>query len=723
MGGMSTPLAGGQSQPGASDDQLYGLLQFSCSLPMPGLSNSESSVLSRAVTVGDVRERQRGLRYWLIPPGGGFEMYNLTRMFKYRKENKPPEHSWLHELSRHSAIRLRDYSARRADRPLPAGFPAALDWHCPEHADSERGGGEPWTHYLRVQRARDDVSQRFTTEIDCNDFLIRVAGQVADTPAVEPGSLAELQLFFCEFLAQRRGAIFASHVSERIYNIWLPPGVVTLDDAQRPGQHWSFAILPVVTVIRRPYRTDWRYALSVTIFFVPWWSAAAEALTEACQPRLICPQEIFDVVTSTSGNSTYLRDSGGLRWRLADKSPLRCYLRQVTADDRRDACYGYDHWDDAEHQGQTLRHWIELLFLTVAELPREWEERADDRLAEPQPFDDQIVPDEVLRCLRVNGLWSTMLVSDSFAACTDSSTVADGRWWPQGMRPAPDRIGDLTSGMPSALSEIFTMFADRNHGFPPSPDDRIDGVAFAGRNYLTWRIPTESVIVTAYSLADDAFPWFSSLYQVGWFAYMAVGVTCAWQTMYSLTHETDRLRDVAELSELGHNRIMDLEDVYEFDVAWPAYASFYRRLRSLLGVDQEYAEIKERLELLFRFAQVEQRTREEHLRDEEIAIAAKEQRLALSHSHRVESAAAIVGGSLLLISLAGVLATYTPNVHSYFHQARIAAAVIFVLGAAWVLRLIRQIRKIKKGRDEARLELERLGRSLGSGSGSGRDGS
>ena len=471
-------------------------------------------------------------------------------------------------------------------------------------------------------------------------------------------------------------------------------------------------------MVRRPYRTDWRYALSITIFFVPWWSADQQEFPQAGPPRSICPQEIFDVITSTSGNSTYLRDSGNLRWLLSGWSPLSRYLRHITEDDRRDFSHRYARPDAGGHS-QTLRHWIELLFLTVAELPREWEEREDDRLAEQQGSDDRILPDEVLRCLRVNGLWSAMLLSDSFPVCTDSSTVADGRWWPHGMRPVPERIGDLTMGMPAALREIFTSFADRNRGFPPGPDDRIDGVAFGGRNYLTWRIPAEKVIVTAYGLGDDAFPWFSSLYQVGWFAYMAVGVTCAWQTMYSLTHDTDRLRDVAELSELGHNRIMDLEDVYEFDVAWPAYASFYRRVRKLLGVDQEYAEIKERLDLLFRFAQVEQRTKEERLRDEEIAIGGEEQRLALSHSRRVESAAGIVGGSLLLISLVSVVVTVAPHVHRYIEVASSLALAIIVVGISWLAWLVSRIRKTDKQREAARAELERLARSLGSGSGRG----
>jgi hypothetical protein len=675
---------------------------------MPALSDSDGSVASRAVTVGDVRERRRNLQAWLLPPTGEFQLHGLTDIFKGRTVRPP--HTWLIDLSRHAAVQLHDYSPRNKYGPPPKGFPEALDWHRPDDVVIT-----PWIHYLRAQRARDDSSQRFTSETDCNDFLIRPPALADSGPELERGSLWELQLFFCQFLAQRRGAIFASHVSERIYNIWLPPGIITLDqDSDSSGRDSCFAVLPMVTAVRRPYRIDWRYALSVTILLVPWWPADSNGSAGERKPRSMCPTEIVDVITSTSGNSTYLRDSGDLRWSHRESSPLLTYLRQVTRDERRDFCSRYASPGRPGWGSQTLRHWIELLLLTVAELPIGREEREDDRLLEQQRADDRILPDEVLRCLRVNGIWSAMLVSDSFAACTESSRLADDRWWPDQALPSPNRVDSLTAGMPPLLATVFDLFAARNRGFPPTPDDRLDSLSTGGRSYTTWRIPAENVLITAYSLADDDFPSFSSLYQVGWFAYMAVGVTCAWQTMYSLTHDTDRLRDVAELSRLGHNRIMDLEDVYEFDVAWPAYAQFYRRIRNLLGVDQEYAEIKERLDLLFRFAQVEQRTREERLRNEEIEIGDEEQRLSLTRSHTVENVAAVVGAIILLVSIANVLvdAYKFREVQAWLAYLIISAVVITGLVSFSWLRL--RIRKIDREREKARAALARLAHAPGS---------
>jgi hypothetical protein len=225
-------------------------------------------------------------------------------------------------------------------------------------------------------------------------------------------------------------------------------------------------------------------------------------------------------------------------------------------------------------------------------------------------------------------------------------------------------------------------------------------------------MPDENIMITAYSLAHDKFPSFSSLYQVGWFAYMAVGVTCAWQTMYSLTHDTDRLRDVAELSRLGHDRILDLEDVYEFDVAWPAYAQFYRRVRKLLGVDREYTEIKERIEILFRFAQAEQRAREERIRKEEIRLGDEEQRLALSRSHAVEGGAAVVGAFLLLVSLANVVVDAFRNVSAgYFLAALVGSGVIAAVGVIGFFALRTRVRRIDKKREQARAALARVANS------------
>jgi len=685
---------------------MHGLLQFTCGLPTPDLSNHRVSAVSRAVTVGDVWERRRNLRSWLLPPGNDFQLHGLTDLFGGC--TVLPPHTWLQQLSRHAAIELRDYSSRRPGEPPPAGFPEALDWHQP------RGDGTaPWTHFLRVQRARDD-SNRFTAETDCNDYLIRWPTLPAAKPDVEAGSLWELQLFFCEFLAQRRGAIFASHVSERIYSIWLPPGVISLDDGDpQRDEDACFAVLPVVNVVRRPYGLDWRYAMSVTALFVPWRPADRGKQPAPREPRSMRPQEIVDLIASTGGNSTYLRDSGGLRWTLSEDSPLCAYLKNVTSDQRRDFCRQYGGPDKSRTwPSQTLRHWIELLLMTVAEVPKGQDEREDDRLLpEQQQADDRILSDEVLRCLRVNGIWSAVLLTDSFSFCTGTSRLADDRWWPGQMNPFPDTIDAMSTGIPDDLKAVFDPLARRDRGFLPAPDDRIDVLSTGGKAHITWRIPRENIMITAYSRSADDFPSFSSLYLVGWFVYMAVGVTCAWQTMYSLTHDTDRLRDVAELSQLGHDRIMDLEDVYEFDVAWPAYAQFYRHVRELLGVDREYAEIKERLDLLFRFAQVEQRTKEDRLRDEEIRLGTEEQRLSLTRSHTVEYVAAVIAFLVLLVTVLTLLIDVYKAHFIHVNVVVISFASAVAAGVVGFIWLALRIRKIDNDRETARLALARLARS------------
>jgi hypothetical protein len=304
-------------------EPLYGLLQFTCGLPAPDLSNHDGSAASRAVTVGDVWERRRSLRSWLLPPGSNNELHGLTDLFA--DGAVLPPHTWLQQFSRHAAVQLRDYSGRGRGEALPAGFPGAIDWHQPA------GNAEvPWTHFLRVQRARDDA-KRYTAETDCNDYLISDQSQQAFDPGVEPGSLWELQLFFCELLAQRRGAIFASHVSERIYSIWLPPGVMTLDHGgPEQDRDVCFAVLPFVNVVRRPYRIDWRYAMSLTILFVPWRPADQGKQAAVTEPRPMAAKEIFDIISSTGGNTTSLRvgpalGSGGgvTAVRLSQKSDQR----------------------------------------------------------------------------------------------------------------------------------------------------------------------------------------------------------------------------------------------------------------------------------------------------------------------------------------------------------------------------------------------------------------
>ena len=658
------------------------------------------------------------LSSWLLPQKGDFQFHCLTDILP--RKRALPAHSWLLDLSRHTARDLPKFSPRGPGDPLPAGFPGALDWNRPTD-----GGNAPWTHYLRVQRARDDSSHTLTDQTDCNDYLIRDADIAMSEPVV-PGSLWELQLFFCEFFAQRRGAIFASHVSERIYSIWLPPGVITLSEqdkhqGSKAERRW-FAVLPVVTVVRRPYRTDWRYAMSLSTLFVPLWPDGNAGPLGPNSARPMSAGEVVDVVSSTSGNSTYMHTSAAIECDLEDNTPLHGYLSEIIDDNRRDFSTRYTgpnfrtgHVETRDrprrNEPKTLRGWIELLLLTAAELPRRADERVDDRiLLEYQQADDRILPDEVLRCLRVNGFWSVLLLTDSMERCSPASNIAHDRWWPVPTQ-APGSLDDLSRGVPPSVVNLFELFAGGSRSFPPTPEDRVDVLSTGGRAHMTWRIPSQHTIVTIYRRDEDEFPSFSSLNLAGWFAYMAVGVTCAWQTMYSLTHDTDKLADVAELSQLGHDRIMDLEDVYDLDVAWPAYEDFYRCLRGLLGVERQYQSIKERLDLLFTFAQAEQRTRDDRSNNAEIRLRAEEQQLAASRVHVIETAAALVGACILLVSVLILLVTLDGSQLSDKSLAWWFFGAFVVVGVLVGFRLWSRVRRLDAELRALIMSLARLAKS------------
>src|SRR5262249_1759955 len=101
LAGEAVSRLGGERR-SAGEEQLNGLLQFACGLPTPNLSEPDVSPVSRAVTVGDVLERRRSLRSWLLPPGNDFQLHGLTDIFA--DHAALPPHTWLLQLSRHSAV-------------------------------------------------------------------------------------------------------------------------------------------------------------------------------------------------------------------------------------------------------------------------------------------------------------------------------------------------------------------------------------------------------------------------------------------------------------------------------------------------------------------------------------------------------------------------------------------------------------------------------------------
>src|SRR5215475_14951366 len=126
-------MTGNAARNQLTNDGIYGLLQFNCGLPTPSIPDRDAFVGPRAIRVGDVRERRRSLRSWLVPPSGRFRLEGITSADLGLRPNVP-EHTWLIELSRHAALELPVRSVGQRAGKLPS----ALDWRDPPNAPARQ---------------------------------------------------------------------------------------------------------------------------------------------------------------------------------------------------------------------------------------------------------------------------------------------------------------------------------------------------------------------------------------------------------------------------------------------------------------------------------------------------------------------------------------------------------------------------------------------------------
>jgi hypothetical protein len=157
--------------------------------------------------------------------------FGLSKLYDPDRQLKEPGHTLLPSLSRHRVIDvLPDYFN---ETHAKEEFPRVLDWQ-------ERTPEDPtWNAFLRVQVARD----RNTTDdraTDTNDWLVTAKQHCGLGDSGDGGGsakinmvrcqvcdrqhyLGELRRFYAFLFTQRRQATFASNVTDRAYNVWLPP--------------------------------------------------------------------------------------------------------------------------------------------------------------------------------------------------------------------------------------------------------------------------------------------------------------------------------------------------------------------------------------------------------------------------------------------------------------------------------------------------------------------
>jgi hypothetical protein len=571
----------------------FGIVQVSCGLHVGkfrhGIGRERFTELSKA----DVRAIRDGLRSAFSPN----EQFSLEGLGAGPESSRLP-HTWLGEWSRHQPVGMPAiFFPSDSDSP---GFPDALDWpgRKPEPTTAST--------YVRFQRVLEEPS--FS---DHNDRIVTYKSAQGDmTHAAAPCD--QLRNFFAWLFAQRRSSIYASNLSERIYHIWLPGGLLSTA-SRSPNKVGPLVILPLVTMVRRPTQLAWRHTIGITVIFVPVHCEKDGRLT----PRpLICDgsREVEFLTRSLEGGSTGIRPSGKTLLYLED-CPFKEYVTALMDIGRHPSVIRGMRQMIGSWQA-TPRQWIELCSTLAADGVGKWDATAS--------LHKRRLSDAVLRSLRQTAIWSVAVTGQGLDRLEDR----DGRLWPvpgnhrgkvpisrrkrigrRSSSPLPDYSAHWLADFPAWARSILEMLS--SPGALPGRSDRVDDVFCIDIDIMTWRVPRRRCLLTMMGISNEHFPRSSLLYNFGWLGHMVIAAASATETMLELGREIALPLPVAQLADTAYQFTLELEEMYDLDSTWLIFTRFFRNIRKSLGIDEQYERVRERVDLLARHAEVTERIRTE----------------------------------------------------------------------------------------------------------------
>jgi hypothetical protein len=543
----------------------HGLLQVSCALLLERNESSgrfESNQITHTTKL--IGKRVEGLTEWFAPQPGPYQLVALAK--EPGASTAGQASGWLDPMSRHGSYDMARYKGYEGANPgvtIPALFAGAREL-------TYSGKPKPRPR-IPVQRSEDKKQKpQYTRVLDYNDFLVKIS----DSDSSVPKSLVDAQRFLAFLYALRRSVIFASSLRERIYNIWLPPAILTPSCEQDTG-FGKIAIFPLVGLTRRPNSQAWRYVFTFSLVIAPISSDESGA-------RKISDAELGAIVGCLDGPSMNpIRRQYDIPRYQMDSRAWNRYASHLLG--QAPVCE-LPHASTA--RDGTLRNWIELLFFAVARRQLvqpagrgKWKDAHDKQLA-----------DEVLRSIRTTSCWSVLL--DAPQRMRPASSVARS--------PSDTESWSPRSGLKGLMKCFDHLSIANGRWFRPSDEDRVDHGRVGERTWMAWAHPVRRCVVTFHFSRAENFPLRSRLNLFAVFGHMIGGLMTAREILVKLGHDFELHRESQEAAELRRKYVIELEEIFDLDIAWTLYRKMYQRLRNLRGLDEMYRNVRERTDVLGR---------------------------------------------------------------------------------------------------------------------------
>jgi hypothetical protein len=317
----------------------------------------------------------------------------------------------------------------------------------------------------------------------------------------------------------------------------------------------------------------------------------------------------------------------------------------------------------------TLRQWVELLVTAsgergVAVGERPWQSSRE-------------LADTVLSALRINSAWLVSVLHDAIPPVAEWWQHPDGFWGP-GTSEIPVKLTTLLDNLMLQLRPAKRKLSSGSRQFPIEIFSRIDSAQSmeGSASALIWHIPGRRGIVSAYSRSSESFPGRSSLNLFGALGHIVIGASCAMDMMNALPREAVMQPDTRKRAHGAHELLVELEDIFDLDLAYDPYRIMWRRLLTAFGLDAHYRMVLERVELLSRYAEVEER---------EQAVRERDRRRDFETT--VTLGAAVLGVGVLILSDAALFAA-SNRAHEWIVVLTVIVTILVVAGFSVLYRRI-----------------------------------
>lgn len=649
-------------------------------------------------TPSEVAHRRKQLARWFAPDTGPtkFALQPLYALLDTPPHETTAPASSLRSLSRHGSyvpgrckhsmpqipaiFRITDRVAGTEDQ---TGEADATD--TPADALPEIGTGGPAR--MVAQRPLGMTTSAHVEHLDHNDYLVVRTLNCPPGCSEEPlvASLDEARTFLALLYSLRRSTTFTERLAERMYHVWLPPLLLEPDSAGTDLGAW--AMFPFVGLTRQTNSQNWRSTFTFNVVLAP-----AEIAT-TLSPRSARGKEIAAIVSSLDGPVANPWQGPCTAVDFTDRAGCAApYLASIL--DVAPACDPQPLWNRTG--GNPLREWMEIHFFAVSRRQRSnvqdppSRERLD--LANLQGNEARnangLIADEVVRSLRTTSCWSIVTSDPKMDPTIREHTRKhaprdDGAWTDVA---AYERLGALFT----ALSK--TSRATR--GFFPSVDDRVDQGRIGEVTSMTWVPPWKRCVVRTTATRAENFPkhsWLNGL--VSW-GFMTAGLMTAREIMFQLEYEAElSQRNDGERISNQQGYVLDLEEMYDLEISWTFHRKSYARARHLFGLDEMYAGIAQKADVLGRYrAKLDSLRREERVEFEhEREVDDRKQDRAIN------TAAGLLALAILFITSADVALAGTGQEKTFLAHVTVAIALSAIGSVILAFMLLRgHVRRLRQ---------------------------